>query len=129
MRSYLRSRVAKIDACALHYLTDPIAKSHLSNSELQYATTHTTLLHQHYRSSFLGQFPVNLQRMDDSQGGVNMVEGPDTEKAVFVRGLRDVGEIWVEGTDTAFELRRGDVFIVRWGAVRDVVERGDAELI
>lgn len=58
-----------------------------------------------------------------------MVETPDTDKAVFVRGLRDVGEVWVEGTDTAFELRRGDVFVVRWAAVKDVVGRGDAELI
>ncbi len=58
-----------------------------------------------------------------------MVETPDTDKAVFVRGLRDVGEVWVEGTDTAFEMRRGDVFIVRWAAVKDVVGRGDAELI
>ncbi len=67
--------------------------------------------------------------MDDSQGGVSMVETPDTDKAVFVRGLRDVGEVWVEGTDTAFEMRRGDVFVVRWAAVKDVVGRGDAELI
>lgn len=58
-----------------------------------------------------------------------MVETPDTDKAVFVRGLRDVGEVWVEGTDTAFEMRRGDVFVVRWAAVKDVVGRGDAELI
>ena len=26
--------------------------------------------------------------MDDSSGGVGMVEGPDAEKAVFVRGRR-----------------------------------------
>lgn len=129
VRSYVRARIAKIDAYALHHLTDPTTKANLSPNELQYATAHTTLLHQHYRSSFLGQFPSSLQRMDDSQGGVSMVEGPDTEKAVFVRGLRDVGEVWVEGTDTAFELRRGDVVVVRWGAVKGVVDRGDAELI
>ena len=67
--------------------------------------------------------------MDDNQGGVNMVEGPDTEKAVFVRGLKGVQEVYVEGTDTAFELRRGDVVVVRWAAVKGLVERGDAELI
>lgn len=58
-----------------------------------------------------------------------MVETPDTERAVFVRGLRDVGEVWVEGTDTAFDLRRGDLVVVRWGAVKDIVGRGDAEVI
>jgi GINS complex subunit 4 len=129
VRSYLRARISKIDAYALHHLTAPDTKAKLSPSEVQYATAHTTLLHQHYRASFLSQFPAYLQRMDDSQGGVSMVETPDTDKAVFVRGLRDVGEVWVEGTDTAFEMRRGDVFVVRWAAVKDVVGRGDAELI
>ena len=59
-----------------------------------------------------------------------MIEQPDLDKAVFVRALRDVREpIVVEGTDMAFEMRRGDVFIVRWSAVKETVEGGDAELI
>ena len=59
-----------------------------------------------------------------------MIEQPDVDKAVFVRTLRDGREpVVVEGTDIAFEMRRGDVFVVRWSAVRDRVEEGDAELI
>jgi len=53
-----------------------------------------------------------------------MVETPDVDKAVFVRGVRDV-----EGTDTYFEMRRGDVYVVRWSAVKGLVEAGEAELI
>ena len=67
--------------------------------------------------------------MEDTAGNISMVEAPDTEKAVFVRGLRDVGEVYVEGTDTAFVLWWGDVVVVRWGAVWVVVLAGDAELI
>ena len=59
-----------------------------------------------------------------------MVEGPDADKAVFVRALKDVKEpVYVEGTDTEFELRRGDVVVVRWSAVRELVMAGDVELI
>jgi len=59
-----------------------------------------------------------------------MVETPDVDKAVFVRGVRDVEEpVYVEGTDTYFEMRRGDVYVVRWSAVRGLVEAGEAELI
>ena len=130
VRSFLRARIAKIDAHALHHLTDPTAKARLSPSELQYATAHTSLLHAHYHSSFLSQFPTSLQKMDDTAGGISMVEGPDVDKAVFVRGLKDVeGPVYVEGTDTAFEMRRGDVVVVRWSAVRELVMAGDAELI
>ena len=59
-----------------------------------------------------------------------MIEQPDVDKAVFVRALRDVEEpIIVEGTDIDFEMRRGDVYVVRWSAIRDSVMSGDAELI
>ena len=62
-----------------------------------------------------------------------MVEGPDLERAIFVRGRggRDGEsvEVVVEGTDTRFRLGRGDVVVCRWGAVRGVVEREEAELI
>ena len=57
--------------------------------------------------------------MDDTAGGISMVEGPDVDRAVFVRALKDVEEpVYVEGTDTAFEMRRGDVVVVRWSAIR-----------
>ena len=59
-----------------------------------------------------------------------MIETPDVDRAVFTRALRDVEEpIYVEGTDTYFEMRKGDVFVVRWSAVKALVEEGAAELI
>lgn len=59
-----------------------------------------------------------------------MIEQPDLDKAVFVRVLRDVAEpVVIEGTDTAFEMRRGGVFVVRYSAVRENVLDGDVELI
>ena len=59
-----------------------------------------------------------------------MIEQPDLDKAVFVRVLKDVDEpVVIEGTDTAFEMRRGDIYVVRWSAVRESVMGGNAELI
>ncbi|KAL9637652.1 MAG: hypothetical protein Q9204_001785 [Flavoplaca sp. TL-2023a] len=130
VRSFLRTRMAKIDKYALYMLSTPTQTARLSASELQYANTHQTLLEAHYRSSFLTQFPTSLQRLDDTAGGISMVEQPDTDTAVFVRVLRDIEvPIVIEGTDTDFEMRRGDVYVVRWSAVREYVMNGDAELI
>ena len=67
--------------------------------------------------------------MDDTAGGISMIDQPDLDEAVFVRALSDVPEIMVVGTDIAFEMRRGDIFVVRWSAVREAVEQGKAELI
>jgi GINS complex subunit 4 len=58
-----------------------------------------------------------------------MVDAPDLDRAVFVRVLRDVGEVEVKGTDVRCELKRGDVWVLRWSAVRDIVGKGDGELI
>ena len=59
-----------------------------------------------------------------------MVDQPDVDKAVFVRALRDHHEpIVVEGTDIDFEMTRGEIYVVRWSAVRERVLEGGAELI
>ena len=69
--------------------------------------------------------------MDDtSGGGISMVEVPDVDKAVFVRALRDSEEpVEVEGTDIGFTMRKGGVWVVRWSAVKERVEAGEAELL
>ena len=59
-----------------------------------------------------------------------MIEVPDLDKAVFVHALKSSDErITVEGTDIEFTMQRGDVYVVRWSAVKELVERGDAELV
>jgi GINS complex subunit 4 len=68
--------------------------------------------------------------MDDTAGGISMIEVPDVDKAVFVRALRNIDTpIFVEGTDMAFQMFRGDIYVVRWNAVKELVLGGDAELI
>ncbi|KAF2734723.1 GINS complex, Sld5 component [Polyplosphaeria fusca] len=130
IRSFLRARLSKIDAHAAHYAARATSTpSLLSSSETQYLRSHTALLSAHYAASFLGTFPASLRGLEDSTGGVRMVDGPDEDGAVFVRALRDVGSVGVEGTERRFEVRRGDVWVVRWSAVRGWVEMGDMEVI
>ncbi|MCJ1249245.1 GINS complex subunit [Trapelia coarctata] len=118
-----------IDKHILHYLS-PAQRHRLSASEIQYATTHQNLLHAHYHASFLAQFPVGLQKLDDTAGDIAMVEIPDAERAVFVRGIKEDGvRVFVEGTDMDFEIRRGEIVVVRWSAVKDAVEEGDLECV
>ena len=125
-----RPTTLQIDKYALYYLTNTDQKARLSQSEVQYATTHQSLIHAHYHSSFLSQFPSSLQRLDDTAGGIAMIEQPNIDKAVFVRALINIEEpIVVEGTDIAFEMRKGDIYVIRWSAIRENVLEGNAELI
>lgn len=67
--------------------------------------------------------------MDDTGGGISMIDRPDGEKAVFCRVLRDVGTVAIEGTDVRCDMRRGDVWVIRWSAIWSAVLAGDVELI
>lgn len=69
--------------------------------------------------------------MDDTSGGISMVDKPDEDTAVFSRVLRDTGQVDIHGeTETSqADLTRGDVWVLRWSAVKEKVENGDVELI
>ncbi|KAG9228441.1 hypothetical protein BJ875DRAFT_240414 [Amylocarpus encephaloides] len=138
IRSFLRARIAKIDKHTLHYLSTPELHARLSEMEVAYATRHQQLLHEHYLGSFLGSFPQNLQNLNDTAGGISMIGGPDQESGVFVRGLgsREFGDqsgVVVKGRgrdeDGEVEVERGEVVVARWSDVKDLVERGEMELV
>jgi GINS complex subunit 4 len=103
----------------------------LSPLEQQYLQSHQALLSSHYHASFLSSFPENLQKLDDTAGGISMVDKPDEESAVFCRVLRDSGNVEVNGEAgvSDVELKRGDVWVLRCSAVKEAVVRGDVELI
>ena len=102
----------------------------LSAAERAYAESHHALLDRTYRAAFLARFPPSLQGLADTAGGIAMAEPPAPDRAVFVRALADGREhVAVAGTDIDFRMRGGEVFAVRWSAVRGAVLRGEAELI
>ncbi|KAK3310048.1 uncharacterized protein B0T15DRAFT_386130 [Chaetomium strumarium] len=130
VRSYLRARIAKIDRHTLHYLSTDELRARLSEMELAYATRHQALLHNHYLSSFLSSFPPNLQNLNDTSVGLNMIDAPDLESAVFIRLLKNAV---VKGrgvdADDVFDARESDIVILRWADAKPLVEAGSAELV
>lgn len=88
------------------------------------------MLHNHYLSSFLASFPQQLQNLNDTAGGVSMVDSPDLDSAVFIRMLRD-RDVYGQGTDAdnTLSAENGDVLILRWSSAKPLVDEGDAELV
>ena len=143
IRSLLRQRLAKITKHAMFYMAaldtseDKSTQTLLSESEIQFLRHHQSLLSNFYDASFLSSFPGKMRRLDDTSGGMGnvMVEGPDMAVAVVVRCLaegwdneRDLssgeGDVSVE-----LRMRRGEVWVVRWGDVRGGVEGGELEVL
>ncbi|KAF4633400.1 hypothetical protein G7Y89_g4719 [Cudoniella acicularis] len=113
MRSYLRSRIAKIDKHALYYLSTP---------SLRFRMT---------------AFPEKMRDLNDNVMGQDMIGGPDEQGGVFVRGLgaRDgsgEGTVVVRshGRDKDLEIgvKRREVVVARWADVREQVEDGEWSL-
>jgi len=151
VRSLLRARIAKVSTVPFVYkettLTNISSKidaypehtsavfqsspSTLSHLESQYLRAHKGLLSEHYNTAFLSSFPTGLRKLDDTAGGISMVDRPDEDNAVFCRILRDAGDVDVQGEQGVqrVKLNRGDVWVLRWRDIREGVEMGDIELI
>jgi len=137
VRSYLRTRISKIDQYTLYYMSTPELQSRLSEMEVAYATRHQQLLHNHYLSSFLSSFPKQLQNLNDTAGGISMIGGPDEDTAVCARGLGskdgdDTPLVFMErgrDRDTQIEVSRGEIVVGRWADVRGHLKNGLMELV
>jgi len=125
------AEIDQIDRYSFHILSDASVRSKLAPSEISYLKSHLALLNNHYLSSFLRNFPEQLRRLDDTAGGISMVEEPDMDSAVFCRVVKDVQDavVRIPGTETEFELAKDDLYVVRYSAVRQFVVSGDVELI
>jgi GINS complex subunit 4 len=144
VRALLRVRLQKLSKFARYYLAD---QTNLGPSERAFVETHQGLLHRHYTASFLGSFPENLRGLDDAFGGVSMVDKPDLDKAVFIRVLpRGDGVVFNSGVKSTMTLtqssesqnqdergdqrwREGDIWVVRYGRVLDMIDGNQVELI
>ena len=145
VRSLLRQRLAKLTKHAAYYLAQlSVAETKetlLSPAEAEFLRGHQALLAGLYGASFLEAFPAQLRRLDDTAGGVSMVEGPEGKASVFVRCLSERwgrnGEGEGEGEDDdddeggggGLRMRRGDVWVVRWEDVKKGVLGGSLELL
>ena len=125
------AEIDQIDRYSFHILSVATVRSKLAPSEISYLKSHLALLNNHYISSFLRNFPEQLRRLDDTAGGISMVEEPDMDSAVFCRVVKDVQDavVRIPGTETEFELAKDDLYVVRYSAVRQFVVSGDVELI
>lgn len=89
---------------------------------------HLAVMNNHYHASFLRSFPDHLRKINEP----DMVEKPDMDSAVFCRVVRDPegdATVRIPGTDAEFTLSKGDVYVVRYSAVREFIGKGDVELI
>lgn len=128
VRGYLRTRLAKIDKYTVLINGNEGLLLKMSQSERSYMQRHFHILKELYKDQFLSNFPPSLQLLDDSSGGISMVEEPDLEKAVFIRVIEPVEHPITVGQDRVL-LERGGIYVLRYSAVSRLLKSGVVELV
>ncbi|CAN0105607.1 unnamed protein product, partial [Ascophyllum nodosum] len=136
LSKYLRTRLRKVERDALHVLASgEEMEGRLSDREREHAKAYVDMLEDHFTRTCLAQMPANFRSLTNTSKDENMVQGPDLDTFVVCRanedvGLVQIGEASSQGReDSAMNLRRGDMFIVRYRPIRDLVLEGRVDLI
>ncbi|WRT68534.1 uncharacterized protein IL334_005511 [Kwoniella shivajii] len=129
VRSYVRTRLHKIEKFTYHITLTPEIHHLLSGAELSHAKRYTELLHTHFQHSVLDSLPVWLRKMDDAYGdGLSMVTKPNRNVPVLIYCRKDCGEITLEGGERA-ALARGTTHLVKFKLVDRWISLGWAEVL
>ncbi|KAG4305741.1 hypothetical protein PORY_000651 [Pneumocystis oryctolagi] len=135
IRSYLQTRIYKLDKYALYILQKPESLACLSSLEKEYLEKHQKILMDYYTSTILNHLPEKLRRLDDTQGGVSMsklisiVEKPDMDAAVFCRVVNTIEHDIPINKNESITLDKGNIYLLKYKLIRSFLFSGDIELI
>ncbi|TPX69018.1 hypothetical protein SpCBS45565_g02732 [Spizellomyces sp. 'palustris'] len=129
IRSYLRTRLAKIQKYTLHFLQEEECRGRLSNEEVAFAEKFQELLERHFMKSCLEELPAFLQRLDDETDDISMVNRPELDDAVICRVKEDVGAFQLDDSDETTFMKANNIYILQYKAIRRLLEDNKVDLV
>lgn len=126
---YLRTRIQKIERHARYIQTTPEVHRRLSTKELEYMTEYSRIVDKALDESLLDKLPEHLRSLTDTDSsGLSMVEEPDLERFCFANVLEDIGLFQLD-TGEEIDLSKDDTIVIRYKAIRELVEQGKVKLM
>lgn len=127
LRNYLRDRLRKITKLALYLANNADAQASLSDHEHVFVTGYVNLYQQHMDRSVWDS--VDTSRIDENLKDISttpsLVVEPKMDAHVFCKALEDLDPIaTAASTDENIKLDAGDVALLRYGLVKDLVRDG-----
>ncbi|KAI8067761.1 hypothetical protein BC940DRAFT_273699 [Gongronella butleri] len=131
IKSYLRTRLHKIETYTLELLRRPDLQDIMSEQEIAFARRYQELVEAYNHDSFLHHLPPTQHKQDERTDELDMVVTANLEAPVFCRVLEDIGTVqWmVDDTEETTELDKGNTFIIRYQAIKDLLQEGRVQLI
>ncbi|KAF8433919.1 hypothetical protein L210DRAFT_3613993 [Boletus edulis BED1] len=129
VRSYLRTRLFKIEKFARYIMTNPEVQQRLSENEVDHARRFAKLTDQHFYVSVLQGLPDNQQTLDDKTPFLPpMIAEPDKSHAVFVHARQRCPPVRLLDGST-LTMQKGHVSLTPYSVVEQLVMRGEVELV
>ena len=128
MREYLRTRLVKIEAHAMHFVGDEAAWAKLGEHERRYAEGYVGAMEEHSKS-VLNELPESYRDLDKENSGgeetretSKMIPRPDLDGFVFFRIRTDKPSYQPEGADEPMDLERGQIIMGKYSMFRSLTQ-------
>ncbi|KAL5638990.1 hypothetical protein ACGC1H_003385 [Rhizoctonia solani] len=129
IRSYVRTRLHKIEKYASHIMATPELQSRMSVLEQKHAISYKNLFKAHMHRTVLDNLPEGLRSLNEVfPDGRSMVPMPNMNQAAFIYAIEDCGPVrFPDGSSVHVE--KGSTHIFQYATIKHLVERGDAMFI
>ncbi|KAF4583922.1 GINS complex subunit [Pleurotus pulmonarius] len=129
VRSYLRTRLFKIEKYARYIVSNVDIQTRISASERTYASKQARILDNHFWVTVLQSLPEAQSHLDDTPIFMPpMVTEPDKSRAVFVHALKQCPPV-ILPDGSSLEMAKDHISLVPFSAVENLILREEVELV
>jgi len=129
VRSYIRTRLFKIEKYARFIMTNVDVQHRISAAERDHASRHANLTDRHFHLSVLQSLPPAQASLDDEPIFLPpMITAPDRTLPVFVHALVDCPPIRVPD-GTTLKMEKGHISLLPFQIIEQLLTRGEVELV
>ncbi|KAI0312365.1 hypothetical protein OF83DRAFT_1067282 [Amylostereum chailletii] len=129
VRSYIRTRLFKIEKYARHIVNTPEVQERLSQTEFDHAKRFAQITENHFQISVLQSLPPDQRGLNDEAAFVPpMIPAPDNSRAVFVHAREDCPPVRLPDGNS-LTIKKGHIVLTPYAVVEQLLAIGNVDLI
>ncbi|KAL4247890.1 DNA replication complex GINS protein SLD5 [Abortiporus biennis] len=129
IRSYMRTRLFKVEKYAQFITSHPEVHDKLSKAELEHAQRYTQTLEAHFTNSVLQSLPPEQQSLNEDMVFMPpMIPEPDKNRPVFAHARRNCPPVRLPD-GSMIEMEKGQISLLSYSVIEQMLLRGEVELV
>ncbi|KAH8105258.1 GINS complex Sld5 component [Cristinia sonorae] len=129
IRSYIRTRLHKVEKYARHIMKTPELHQRLSKGEMEHVHRYALIVESHFSNAVLRGLPEEQQSLDENMAFMPpMVPAPDKTIAVFAFARTACPPVHLPD-GTTLEMTKGQIVLTPYHIVEHLLLREDVKLV